>query len=328
MPADPTTPPTPDSLPDILPKPAPLGTPVPASVPPRRLRHKRPWLTRVLTGRRYDDEVIVYRHSHLFYWWPVWLLGFVFALVSWIGDRHMAIVPAHTEAAERRKVEVTPGGPLAERDVLILPAGKHLPTRKDAEGNVDVAQPTIYIAPHPTIGTIYLFVLLAVVVLTNISLRGLWSFLLLMTIALVIVILYLANAWGAIFRNVGQLSIYINMGGYFLISAVLLALWALNFFVLDRMTYMIFTPGQVRVRLEIGGGEMCYDATGMTVQKQRADLFRHWGLGLGSGDLIVWPLNASHAVELPNVLRVGRVVREIEQLVKEKVVVSPDAKQP
>jgi hypothetical protein len=115
------------------------------------------------------------------------------------------------------------------------------------------------------------------------------------------------------------------MGGYIFLSTVLLVLWALNFFVLDRQTYMIFNPGQVRVRLEIGGGEMVYDATGMTIQKQRNDLFRHWGLGFGSGDLLILPLNAGHAIEMPNVMRVGRVVREIEQMVKEKVVVaSPD----
>ena len=76
------------------------------------------------------------------------------------------------------------------------------------------------------------------------------------------------------------------------------------------------------MRLEIGGGEMVYDATGMTIQKQRNDIFRHWVLGFGSGDLLIFPLNAGHAIELPNVMRVGQVVREIEQLVKEKVVVA------
>ena len=143
-------------------------------------------------------------------------------------------------------------------------------------------------------------------------------------IFLMIIILYLAHAWGSIFRTVGLLSIYINMGGYFLLSTVLFILWAVNFFFLDRMTYTIFTPGQVRVRTEIGGGEMVYDATGMTVQKQRADFLRHWGLGFGSGDLLIYPLHAGHAIDIPNVLRVGRVVREIEQLIKEKVVVGSE----
>jgi hypothetical protein len=314
--------PTPDPVPDVLPRPTPLGTP--SARPPRNLRRKRPWMTRLLTGRHYDDEVVVYRHSHLVYWWPVWLFGYIAAVATYFGDRHMAIVPGGTMAAEQRQVDVPGEGP-QERDVLILPVGKKLDTRKDAEGNPQIAQPTIYIAPHRTIGTVYLFVLLVVVVLTNITLRGLWSFLVLMTVVLLMIILYLAHAWGTIFHGLGQLSIYVNMGGYILISTVLLVLWVLNFFVLDRMTYMVFTPGQVRARVEIGGGEMCYDTTGMTVQKQRSDLFRHWALGLGSGDLIVFPAGVSHPIELPNVLRVSRVVREIEQMVKEKVVLTADS---
>ena len=62
-----------------------------------------------------------------------------------------------------------------------------------------------------------------------------------------------------------------------------LARWFV-FALFDRQTFMIFTPGQVRVRQEIGGEETVYDTTGITFQKQRSDLFRHWILGLGSGD--------------------------------------------
>src|SRR4051812_34042655 len=77
-------------------------TPAPSSAG----RRKRPWLTRLLSGRHYDDQVVVYRHSNLFYWWPVWLLGFIIAAITYFGDRHMAIVPAHTVAAEKRMVQV------------------------------------------------------------------------------------------------------------------------------------------------------------------------------------------------------------------------------
>jgi hypothetical protein len=292
-----------------------------------RQRRRRPWLQRVLTGRHYDDQVVVYRHSNLVYWWPVWLLGFIFAALSYFGDHHLAIVPAGTVAAPDRQVEVeTSEGQLElqKRDVLILDAKHRLLKRTDVEGNTYIVQPRIYLPSHRLIGTVYMFVLLLVVVLTTITLRGLWSVLVLMTLVLLVIILYLSSALRPVFANIGQLSIYINMGGYLMISLVLFALWALNFFFLDRMTYMIFTPGQVRVRLEIGGGEMVYDATSMTVQKQRADMFRHWLLGLGSGDLLIFPLNAPHPIELPNVLRVGQVVREIEQMVKEKVVVTTE----
>ena len=41
----------------------------------------------------------------------------------------------------------------------------------------------------------------------------------------------------------------------------------------DRQVYMVFTPGQMRVCLEIGDAETAYDTAGMTIQKQRSDLF-------------------------------------------------------
>jgi hypothetical protein len=105
---------------------------------------------------------------------------------------------------------------------------------------------------------------------------------------------------------------------------VLFVVWFVNFFVFDRQTYMIFTPGQVRVRLEIGGGETVYDTTGMVVQKERGDLFRHWILGFGSGDLLVRPVAAGQVLEMPNVLRVGRIQKMIQEMVKERVVVTDD----
>ena len=105
-------------------------------------------------------------------------------------------------------------------------------------------------------------------------------------------------------------------------SSVLFVLWLINFAIFDRQTYIIFSPGQVRMRLEIGGGETVYDTTGMVIQKQRSDLFRHWILGFGSGDLIIRPSGVANPIEMPNVLRVGRKVRLIENLVKEKVVLA------
>src|SRR5262249_32883530 len=31
-----------------------------------------------------SPEVIVYGHSWLFYWWPVWVVGYVMALLTWL----------------------------------------------------------------------------------------------------------------------------------------------------------------------------------------------------------------------------------------------------
>ena len=98
--------------------------------------------------------------------------------------------------------------------------------------------------------------------------------------------------------------------------------WSI-FFLFDRQIYMVFTPGQLRVQLEIGDAETAYDTTGMTIQKQRSDLFRHWILGIGSGDLIVRTAGAQgHQFDMPNVLFLGRKVREIEDMLRSRQVVS------
>ncbi len=98
----------------------------------------------------------------------------------------------------------------------------------------------------------------------------------------------------------------------------LLGIWLVTFLFFDPQIYMLFTPKQLRVRQEIGGGEVAYDTTGMVIQKQRNDLFRHWVLGLGSGDLIVNTSGAAaHHFEMPNVLFVGYKLRQIEQMLRE-----------
>ena len=297
--------------------------PLPPSAPPRPAAplRKHGWLARFLAGRRADDQVIVYHHSTLFYWWPVWLLGFVFAGISYF-DSFLAIVPPHTVAAENRQVEVEPGK-FETRDVLILDQ-HHKHYRKVVEGEDVPFQPTIHVSHLRLLGTVYALVLLLVIAITNLTVRGLWSIFVVFSILMLTVILAVAGVWGQIFQGIGRLSIYINQGGYLLISTALFVLWLANFFLFDRQTYMIFTPGQVRVRLEIGGGETVYDTTGMVVQKQRSDLFRHWVLGLGSGDLLVKPVGVTHPLELPNVLHVGQVVRHIEDVVKERVVIRGD----
>ncbi len=98
---------------------------------------------------------------------------------------------------------------------------------------------------------------------------------------------------------------------------MLLAIWLLIFFLYDPQVYMVFTPGSFRVRLEIGEGETAYDTRGMTVQKVRSDFFRHWILGLGSGDLIVRTTGAQvHEFHLNNVLFVNRKIKMIEEMVR------------
>ena len=53
-------------------------------------------LTKAAGGR--TPQVVVISHSPLFYWWPVWVVGFLMAGLSyWQGDQ-VAFVPTGTVA--------------------------------------------------------------------------------------------------------------------------------------------------------------------------------------------------------------------------------------
>jgi len=302
--AEPTTPnaTTTTPVPEIAPVAVPTAVPVPAA--PARKDSS-------------SELVIVYQHSSLFYWWPIWALGFLFALATWWGDYHMAIVPAKTEA-------VTESDGL-KRDILVLPEGKKHLTRKDAQDRDVVQAPTIFVTRYRGMGTVFLIVLLLVIFITNVPLRGLWSMIACVTILMLSIIFWLSGWWEVIFERLGNLSIYINLGGYLLIATVLLILWCISFFLLDRQLYVVFSPGQVRLCLEIGGGETIYDAIGMVVHQQRSDLFRHLILGFGSGDLELRFPKVEHPILLHNVLNISKVVSKIDRLVQEKVIVTETA---
>ena len=71
------------------------------------------------------------------------------------------------------------------------------------------------------------------------------------------------------------------------------------------------------------GGEAAYDTMGMVVTKQRSDLFRHWILGLGSGDIVVKTAGAAgREFQMPNVLFVGSKVKLIQQIIQTREVVA------
>jgi hypothetical protein len=260
-------------------------------------------------------EIKIVSHSNLFYWWPVWAIGLVLGLWSWADQHVMAVVPKGTVAEHDRRVEGHEG--LA--DVLILPKGKQLPV--DAATGQPI-QPHLHISTNKSHAVLFITVLLLVTVITNVPLRGLWSVVVIVTVILLSIIFALADWWEPILNALGRLHVYINAAGNFVLSLGLLVIWLAIFLLFDQQIYMIFTPGQLRVREEIGGGESAYDTAGMVIQKQRNDLFRHWILGLGSGDLLVTTSGATaHHFNLPNVLFVGHKVRQIEDMLREKPVV-------
>jgi hypothetical protein len=262
-----------------------------------------------------QEEVRIYSHSSLFYWWPVWAVGFIMFFLTYIDGHRLAIVPAETEAVAGQEVS----GLKEKRDILVAPANKSLPIDPETKNPI---QPKRHMARSSKLGVIYATVLLVIIVISNVPLRGLWSVVIILFVVLLVLIFSLAGWWDDIIRYLGFLDIRINAGGYFFISFVLFVIWALTVFVFDHRTYVIVSSGQVRVCLAIGTGETVYDTTGMTFTKRQDDLFRHWIVGLGSGDLIIHRSNTTQEIDMPNVLFVGSKIKEIEKLIKEREVVS------
>jgi hypothetical protein len=257
-------------------------------------------------------EIRIVGHCTLFYWWPVWAVGFVMALITWLYQERMVLVTRGSELKTNADV-VLVNETLKDRSVWVLPPGKTI-----------VHDEQIRISHIKRLGVMYSIILLLVIAITNIPLRGLWSVIVLVLIVSLSIILSLIDgAWERILSTLQILDVRINLEGYLLISSVLLLLWLVVFLFFDNQIYMVFTPGQLRVHTAIGDAETAYDTTGMTIQKQRSDLFRHWILGLGSGDLIVNTSGAqSHHFEMPNVLFIGRKVNQIEMMLSSRQVVS------
>jgi hypothetical protein len=265
-----------------------------------------------------SQSIHIISHSTLFYWWPVWVVGFVFTVLTFVSDTHMVFVPQNTVALKDATVTVEKDGKTVsykKNDVLVVEKG-HLP----GVGNV-LDQPRLHAANNPSYGVLFALVLLLVIFITNVPLRGMWSGIVIGMIVMGSIIFQLAGFWEPILGALYFLDIRINAAGYLLISSVLFGLWLFTVFLFDRQIYMTFNEGQMKVCTEIGGGEKVYDAVGMTMEKQRSDLFRHWMLGLGSGDLIVRTSGAqAHQFDMPNVLFIGGKVRKIEEMLKKKSV--------
>jgi hypothetical protein len=282
-----------------------------ATVPPARP-------VQPLAEPREKREIRIVSHSNLFYWWPLWLVGFILGLLTLSDGTYLAVVPTGTRAV--RNATVKGEQEYQNVDVLVLPEKQRLlPKGPDLQPEI----PHMYMSANKSYGVMFTIVLLLLIVVTNVPLRGLWSFIAIGAVLFFSLLFAYLNMWESILETFMRLHIHINAAGYLLIAGSLLVVWLLIFFLFDTQIYMLFTPGQLRVRQSIGGGEVVYDTAGMSIQKQRNDLFRHGILGLGSGDLIVNTSGAaSHHLELPNVLFVGHKVRQIEDMLREKAVVA------
>ena len=275
-------------------------------------------------------EITIVSHSNLYYWWPVWAFGFLMAVITYFQGYVMAVFPAkdvsaavHADVTIKTHTQSDKGEHINEAtltDQVVV----YAPQKEDkafagvpVKENNEVEKPHLRVSPNQYVGVVFVFILLMTIFITNVPLRGMWS-LLVIVVAVALVVIFLLLHWmETLLSYLYMLDVRINMAGYMTISVFLLIIWLVALLIFDKQRYITVTPGQLSVCEEIGGGQQCYSTNGMTLQKQRSDVFRHYILGLGSGDLIIRTSGAqAHQIDLPNVLFINAKVRQIENLLK------------
>jgi hypothetical protein len=224
--------------------------------------------------RRRDGEPMlrIISHSNLLYWWPVWAVGFLMALLTY---------------AEGTQFQI----------------GRFLE----------------YVHPSNNLGIIWFITLFLVIVITNVPVRGLASGMVILAIITVTITLAYYNLWDPLLAMLGDLSIHMNLGAYVFISTLLFVVWVLSVFVFDRMSYWQITPGQVTKVKLFGAGQTSYGTSNTVLEKYRNDVFRHWVLGLGSGDMKLKTSGANRQeLDIPNVLFVGHKITAMQQMIAMK----------
>jgi hypothetical protein len=248
----------------------------------------------VPTSSEVPPDLKIYSHSPLLYWWPVWAVGFLMALWTWLDNYHMALVPENT---------------VAQANQLIAPEGEIL------QG------PSVHMARSKWPGVIFTLTLLLVVLLSHVWLRGPWALFIAASLAAAVFLGNWLDWWHPLYRWFRLLHVHINLGGYLVISAVLFIAWALAIFVFDRRTYMIFSVGQIRIRDELGDQEKVFDTHSIAFEKRPYDWFR-WLVGCGAGDMILRAGGPNpQVIELSNVVRVGKWLHAMEARLRTRDVV-------
>jgi hypothetical protein len=172
--------------------------------------------------------------------------------------------------------------------------------------------------PSNNPGIFFITVVVLLVVFTTSKLRGIYSILALVTAAFFTVLFAWLGWWDSILRLIPNLSARANLGFYLVFSTMLLIVWALAFFVFDRLIIWKVRPGQLIEEHLVGGQASSYDTSGLRFEKRGQDFFHDIVLGLGAGDLLL--TTSKETIQIPNVLLVDRKVKAIERL----IIVKPD----
>ena len=213
----------------------------------------------------------IYSHSTFFYWWPVWLTGYIMAAITRLDGQHLQL------------------------------------------GDTGI---WVWMHPSKNLGVLFTLLFFLVILITNVSLRGLASVVALLAAAFGALLLAYFGWWEEVLNWMGRVAIYMNMGFYVFFSSLVFLVWAFSVFGYDRFSYWRVTPGQLTHDAVIGGAQKSFDTRGMVFEKHRQDLFRHWILGFGSGDIQIATTGARRETfSIPNVLFVDAKISHIQKMI-------------
>ena len=218
-------------------------------------------------------EVIVYGHSALLYWWPLWVAGYVMALLTWL-HHDQAVVGNQTE----------------------------------------------WFHPSRNLGVIYTLLLLLLIVVTSTKIKGMKTALIIAALAFFALLFVHLNWWVGMLDWLGHQTVSLSLGFYLFSSSLLLLVWLISVFVIDHLSFWRFRPGQVTREYVGGVVNNSYDTDNMTILLNRQDdFFRHWIIGLGSGDLRMQTMGGRGVeMNVMNVMFVGAKMFKIQRLIATK----------
>lgn len=218
-------------------------------------------------------QVIVYGHSALFYWWPLWVAGYVMAVLTWLN---------HDEVVIGNKTE------------------------------------WYYSGGNP--GMIFSLLLILLIVVTSTKIKGMKAALIIAALAFITLLSVHLDWWEPILGWLGHRSVSLSFGFYLFTSTVVLVVWLVSVFVIDHLSFWRFRPGQVTHEYLGGIVNNSYDTDNMSISLNRQDdFFRHWIIGLGSGDLHMQTMGGRGVeINVVNVLFVGSKMLKIQRLIATK----------
>lgn len=218
-------------------------------------------------------QVVVYGHSALFYWWPLWVAGYIMAILTSVN---------HNQVVIESKPE--------------------------------------WFYPSRNLGVIYTLLLLLLIVVTSTKIKGMKAALIIAAMAFLALLFVHLGWWEAMLEWLGHQSISLSLGFYLFSSTLLCLGWLISVFAIDRMSFWRFRPGHVTHEYLGGIVNNSYDTDNMTISLNRQDdFFRHWIIGLGSGDLKMHTMGGrGEEMNVMNVLFVGTKMLKIQCLIATK----------